>query len=888
MSTLTPMMQQYIEIKSKYKDCILFFRLGDFYEMFFEDAEIASAELEITLTGRDCGLEERAPMCGVPYHAAETYIAKLLSKGYKVAICEQTEDPALAKGIVKREVIRVITPGTLTESSMLDEKKNNFLMSIFKEGYCFGIAVVDLSTGEFVTTKITRGNTTSKLLDEIAKYSPSEIIANSALLEDNEQVKSIRNRFETYISHFGDSYFELENARNRLISKFEKSEHGVQQLFAGRSDSKSLLSEEHLWQSASGALLEYLEQTQKTSLDHIQKLELYEIEEYMVLDVSTRRNLELTETMRDKSRKGTLLWVLDRTNTSMGARMLKKWIEQPLVNIDDINERLAAVEEFKNRFMVRMEIKELLKGVYDIERLTSKIVIGSANCRDLIALKNSLGKLPYIKEILKNCTASLNNKNYNQIDTLEDIYQLIENSIVDDPPVAVKEGGIIKTGFNEEVDKLRKASTEGKDWILQLESTEREKTGIKNLKVGYNRVFGYYIEVTKSYYSQVPSSYIRKQTLSNCERYITQELKEIEDTILGAESKVIELEYSLFLEIKAKIASEVSRIKNTARAIAEIDVLCSLAEVADRESYIMPSVDSGGIIEIKGGRHPVVEKMLEEGTFVPNDTLLDMEENRILIITGPNMAGKSTYMRQVALIVLMAQLGSFVPAEYAKIGVVDRIFTRVGASDDLASGQSTFMVEMTEVANILANATSRSLLVLDEIGRGTSTFDGLSIAWAVIEYISDKEIMGARTLFATHYHELTELEGEIEGVKNYCISVKEKGEDIIFLRKIIRGGADSSYGIQVARLAGLPQVVLDRAKEVLKELEDTDISKKQTRSRRGRAPIEGQIDIFHMNSQTKSKDTIIEEIKKVDISKITPLDALNFIYRLQEKIKKGL
>jgi DNA mismatch repair protein MutS len=780
--------------------------------------------------------------------------------------------------------LRDSTPSNITISKSLNIVRWGLLRNLaaIREGYCFGIAIVDLSTGEFASTKIIRGNTNDKLLDEIAKYSPSEIIASTELFNDEKLLKSIKNRFSAYISPFEEKFFETENALNRIKDNFQDYEF----MESKTKDYKSLLTEEHLWQNAAGALLEYLDQTQKTSLDHIQGLNLYEIEEYMVLDVSTRRNLELTETMRDKSRKGTLLWVLDRTSTSMGARTLRKWVEQPLINVSDISERLEAVNEFKERFMLRMEIRELLKGVYDIERLMSKIVIGSANCRDLIALKNSLGKIPYIKNILKESNAFLNKKNYSQMDSLEDIYKLIEDSIEEDPPATLKEGGIIKTGYNEEVDRLRKATTEGKDWILALELEEREKTGIKNLKVGYNRVFGYYLEVTKSYYSLVPENYIRKQTLSNCERYITQELKEVEDTILGAESKVAELEYHLFLEIKEKIAAQVRRIKDTAKGIAETDVICCLAEVADRESYTMPEICENGVIEIVDGRHPVVEKMLEEGSFVPNNTLIDMDENRLSIITGPNMAGKSTYMRQVALIVLMAQIGSFVPATKAKIGVADRIFTRVGASDDLASGQSTFMVEMSEVAHILSNATSRSLLILDEIGRGTSTFDGLSIAWSVIEYISDSTILGSRTLFATHYHELTELEGKIQGIKNYCISVKERGDDIIFLRKIIRGGADSSYGIQVAGLAGLPQIVLDRAREVLKQLEEADISKKEIKARQRMIPIEGQVDIFHLNSQTKSKDAIIEEIKKVDTSNITPLDALNLIYKLQEKVRR--
>jgi len=873
MASLTPMMQQYLELKEQYKDCILFFRLGDFYEMFFKDAEIASRELEITLTGRDCGLEERAPMCGVPFHAADSYISRLINKGYKVAICEQVEDPALAKGIVKREVIRVITPGTVFDSSMLDERKNNYLMSVYKYGCFFGISVVDVSTGEFSSTNINWGNTVNKLFDEIAKYSPSEIIANSSFFDDTGLVGNIKKRFNVYLSKFSDEYFETNYALDKIKSHFEKCE---------------LLDKEYeLEVNASGALLEYLEQTQKVNLNHIQNISSYKIEEFMVLDASTRRNLELTETMRERSRRGTLLWVLDRTITSMGGRLIRKWIEQPLINVADINERLEAVGEMKEKFMVRMEIRELLKRVYDIERLMGKIIIGNANGRDLVALKNSAGQVPYIKNLLEQCTSSLNKRNYEQIDTLEDIYELIEKSIVDDPPVTIKEGGIIKTGYNEDVDKYRKATTEGKNWVAALENKEREKTGIKNLRVGFNKVFGYYIEVTKSNYSQVPPEYIRKQTLANCERYITQELKEIEDTILGAEEKVIDLEYQLFLEIRDRIASQVSRIKNTARCLAEIDVICSLAEVADRESYSMPEITTEDRIEIIEGRHPVVEKMLGDASFVPNDTLLDMNENRLSIITGPNMAGKSTYMRQVALIVLMAQIGSFVPAKSAKIGIVDKIFTRVGASDDLASGQSTFMVEMSEVANILANATPRSLLILDEIGRGTSTFDGLSIAWSVIEYISDKEKMGCRTLFATHYHELTELEGKLTGIKNYCISVEKNGDDIIFLRKIIRGGADDSYGIQVARLAGVPDIVINRAKEILAELNDADISKRASRVRKNKMLVEGQLDLFSVSHTSKIKDEVVEEIKNIDISTLTPLEALNTLYNLQQKLKKG-
>lgn len=870
---LTPMMQQYLDIKEQYKDCVLFFRLGDFYEMFFKDAETASKELEITLTGRDCGLDERAPMCGIPFHAADSYIARLINKGFKVAICEQVEDPALAKGIVKRDVIRVVTPGTITDGSVLDEKKNNYLLSAYKSSCYFGLAFVDITTGELSATQINWGNTTAKLMDEIAKYSPAEMVVNGEFFNDKALISSIRRRFNVYISSFDDCCFDEERARARIRTSFH--------------DSELLHREFDLSINASGALLEYLEQTQKVNLGHIQKINPYKIEEFMVLDSSTRRNLELTETLREKSRKGTLLWVLDRTMTSMGGRTLRRWVERPLINILDINSRIDAVGELKEKFMVRSEARELLKRVYDIERLMGKIILGSANCRDLIALGNSIGQIPYIKNILKDCSSELNVMNLEKLDELTDVYELIKSSIIEEPPVSVKDGGIIKTGYNPEVDKYRKATTEGKTWIARIESEEREKTGIRNLKVGFNKVFGYYLEVTKSYYQLVPAEYIRKQTLANCERFITQELKEIEDTILGAEEKVIELEYQLFLEVRDKIAARINRIKSTAASLAEIDVLCSLAEVADREGYCRPEMTLEDGIYIEDGRHPVVEKMIESGTFVPNETHLDMEENRLAIITGPNMAGKSTYMRQVALIVLISQIGSYVPASKAVIGVVDRIFTRVGASDDLAAGQSTFMVEMSEVANILDNATSRSLLILDEIGRGTSTFDGLSIAWAVIEFICEKEKLGCRTLFATHYHELTELEGKLTGIKNYCVSVKEKGEDIIFLRKIIRGGADGSYGIQVARLAGVPQAVIDRSKEILSELEAADISKKENRTRKSRIPIDGQVDIFSFNKASKDSNEINEELRAINIPALTPMDAINILYKLQQKVIKG-
>lgn len=868
---LTPMMQQYMEIKDQYDDCILFFRLGDFYEMFFKDAETASRELEITLTGRDCGMEERAPMCGVPFHSADSYISRLINKGYKVAICEQVEDPQLAKGIVKRDVVRVVTPGTVTDSVMLDEKKNNYLMALYKAMNFFGIAFVDLTTGEFTSTSITYGNTVDKLFDEIAKFSPSEIVVNSQFFCDCNLMNAIRKRFGIYISSIEDKCFDRGFVEEKVKHYFK--------------DYRFSKNEFDLYINATGALLEYLEATQKVNLEHIRNLSVYKIDEYMILDMCTRRNLEITETMREKSRKGSLLWVLDRTMTSMGGRVLRKWIEQPLINVYDIRDRLVSVNELKEKFMVRMELRELLKRVYDIERLMGKVVLGNANCRDLVSIKNSIGQIPHIKEVSQELSQNLNVMNYRDLDTLEDIYQLIDQAIIDEPPISVRDGGMIKEGFNDEIDKLKRASIDGKKWIAELERSEREKTGIKNLKVGFNKVFGYYLEVTKSYYSLVPDNYIRKQTLANCERFITKELKEIEDTVLGAEDKLVELEYQMFCQVRGRIAQEILRIKSTARALSQIDVLCSLSEVADRESYVMPEVNEEDTVNISDGRHPVVEKMLKDEAFVPNDVFLNMKDDKIAIITGPNMAGKSTYMRQVALIVLMAQTGSFVPAKSANIGIVDRIFTRVGASDDLAAGQSTFMVEMSEVANILNNATAKSLLILDEIGRGTSTYDGLSIAWAVIEYISDVQKLGARTLFATHYHELTELEGSIEGIKNYCISVEKSGDDITFLRKIIRGGADDSYGVQVAKLAGVPNVVINRAKEILQELENADISKQKKKGKRSERIVEGQIDLFSFNNAQILKDEVLKELKSIDVSTLTPLDALNVLYNLQKKVK---
>ena len=814
MAEFSPMMQKYLETKEEYKDCILFYRLGDFYEMFFDDAILVARELEITLTGKDCGQEERAPMAGVPHHAAEMYIAKLVNKGYKVAICEQLEDPKTAKGIVKRGVIRVVTPGTIVESNMLEERKNNYIMSIFKSGIYFGISVCDISTGEFYSAEIKDNNNFPMLLDEIARYAPSELVINSMMADCTEEMNKIKERFENiYITKFNDKFFNdklesLDLRFNIIDVKGRKIEN---------------IDEKRLSISSIHALVEYIEQTQKTSLDHINKITVYQLSRYMALDINARRNLELTEKMKDKSKKGTLLWVLDRTSTSMGGRQLRRWLNDPLVDVEEINKRLNAVQELKDNIMLRGDIVENLKKVYDIERLAGKMAYGNANARDMVTLKNSLYKLPDVKASLENCKSEFLKELYENLDELQDIYELIDRAIVDDPPMTIKDGGIIKLGYDEEIDKLKTAGTEGKTWLIQLEAEEREKTGIKNLKIGFNKVFGYFIEVTKSYLDQVPERFIRKQTLTNAERYITEELKNLENQILGSEERVINLEYEAFTNIREEISKNIKRLQKTSEVISTLDILASFAEVAEDMNYCMPEVTSSGIIDIKNGRHPVIEKILGVGSFVENDTYLDKEENRLSIITGPNMAGKSTYMRQVALITLMAQVGSFVPAESAKIGVVDKIFTRVGASDDLSMGQSTFMVEMMEVANILKEATSNSLVILDEIGRGTSTYDGLSIAWAVAEFIANKEKCGAKTLFATHYHELTELENKLDGIKNYSIAVKEKGEDIVFLRKIVKGGTDESYGIHVAKLAGVPKDVTVKANDILRSLERKNI-----------------------------------------------------------------
>ena len=870
MAEFSPMMQHYLETKKQYKDCVLFYRLGDFYEMFFEDAEIVSRELELTLTGKDCGQEKRAPMSGIPYHAADSYIAKLIEKGYKVAICEQVEDPKQAKGIVKREVIRVVTPGTVIESNLLEEKKNNYIMAIYKSGLYFGISVCDISTGEFLATQIVEHNNFARLLDEISRYSPAEIIVSDMMFNSKTEIEKIKERFETYISKESEESFDGEY---ELLS-------GMYNIIDDKNEKIKNLSDKKLAIYAINALLKYLEDTQKTSLDHINTIKIYNTTRYMALDINARRNLEITEKMRDKSKKGTLLWVLDKTSTSMGGRLLRRWLNDPLIDRKEINDRLDAVEELKDSIILRGDVVEALKKVYDIERLAGKISYGNANGRDMISLKNSVKQLPEIKKVLSTTGAGLLKEIYENIDTLNDIYEIIEKSIVDEPPIGVKDGGIIKIGYDPEIDKLKLATTEGKKWILELEAKEREQTGIKGLKVGFNKVFGYFIEVTKSNLSMVPDRYVRKQTLTNCERYITEELKNLENQILGAEERVVTLEYNAFCEVRSSIEKQIQRIQKTATLVSTLDVLVSFATVAEDMNYVKPEVDNGGVIDIKEGRHPVIEKMISNSNFVPNDTYLDEEGNRLAIITGPNMAGKSTYMRQVALITLMAQVGSFVPASYAKIGVVDKIFTRVGASDDLSMGQSTFMVEMMEVATILKEATKNSLVILDEIGRGTSTYDGLSIAWAVAEFIADKEKCGAKTLFATHYHELTELEDKLEGIKNYSIAVKEKGEDIIFLRKIVRGGTDESYGIHVARLAGVPKVVTTKANEILRSLERKNILTGKKQENKDKKQVEGQFDMYNYKLAE-----IAHEIDKINLNELTPIDALNTLVKIKEKMK---
>ena len=878
MAALTPMMQQYVEVKEKYKDCILFYRIGDFYEMFFEDAITASKVLEITLTGKDCGQEERAPMCGVPYHACDVYLNKLIENGFKVAICEQVEDPKLAKGLVKRDVIRVVTPGTNMSQAILDENTNNYLMSIYLSKDMSGVSVVDITTGEFKTCRI---SSIAKLADEINKYSPSEIIGNDDFLNAPLDFEYMKDRQKIAISKTPEHYFNqsiCEDVISRQLGTNNMAGLGLSDM------PESIYS--------TGALLQYLHETQKNSLEHINKLEIYSIDDYMTIDSSTRRNLELTETLRDKNRKGSLLWVLDKTKTAMGARLLKNYIEQPLIMEDEINNRLDAIEAFNNDVITRDEIREYLNPIYDMERLMTRISLRTANPRDLIAFKSSLKLLPFIKRLVAAFDTTLFKKMYEDLDELTDLYELLESSINEEPPILIREGGIFKDGYLNDIDVLKNAKTDGKTWLADLEAREREKTGIKNLKVKYNKVFGYYFEVTNSFKSLVPEYFIRKQTLANAERYTSKELDELAGTIIGSEDKLTALEYQEYVKLRDRLAGELVRVQKTAHCIAVLDVMASLSYVAVANNYIRPEISTDGVIDIKDGRHPVVEKMTANDMFIANDTYLNNLESRISIITGPNMAGKSTYMRQTALIVLMAQIGSFVPASHAHIGICDRIFTRVGASDDLASGQSTFMVEMSEVANILRNATKNSLLILDEIGRGTSTYDGLSIAWAVVEYISNSELLGAKTLFATHYHELTELEGKLSSVNNYCIAVKEDGDDIVFLRKIIKGGADRSYGIQVAKLAGVPDIVIKRANEICNTLIDADINTKikdikvrndfsDSKSKKNNK-ADGQMSLF----ADFNESAIIQEIKTADLGNMTPMKALLYLNELQERLNK--
>ena len=904
---LTPMMRQYFEIKENYKDCILFFRLGDFYEMFFEDAETAARELELVLTGRDCGLEKRAPMCGIPFHASNSYIGRLVAKGYKVAICEQVEDPKFAKGIVKRDVIKVITPGTYTDSSFVEETKNNYIMTIYADlerNRC-SLAITDISTGDFLATEgeLEKG----VILDEISKFNPKEIILLDSL--DQELIKDITLTTPALISRKPIEYFE------------ENFEEVLNNQFGEKSNSLSLMVKK-----SSNALVKYILDTQKISLTNINDIEVYSLVDFMTIDLSSRRNLELTENLREKSKKGSLLWVLDKTETSMGSRMLRRWIEEPLVNKEKITLRLNAVEELFNDLSLNDSLKEALHDIYDIERILGKISNKNANAKDLIALKTSIGKIPNVKGIIENCTSSLLKNYHHNLDDLRDIYELLEKSIKEDPSLTLKDGDLIKDGFNSEIDELRLAKTNGKDWISSLENREREFTGIKSLKVGFNKVFGYYIEISKANYSSIPEGrYIRKQTLANAERFITPELKEIEEKLLGASEKLCSLEYDIFLDIRNEVENHIDRLKTTAKIIAELDCISNLAFVALENDFIKPEINEDGETKIENGRHPVVEKVIPKGEFIPNDTIINKDDNQLLIITGPNMAGKSTYMRQVAIITLMCQIGSFVPASKANISVVDKIFTRIGASDDLAGGKSTFMVEMWEVSNILKNATENSLVLLDEVGRGTSTYDGLSIAWSVIEYICKNKNLRCKTLFATHYHELTKLEGEIHGVRNYSVAVKEVDNNIIFLRKIIEGGADQSYGIEVAKLAGIPDEVINRAKEILETLEmesskdnldlalkEVNASKEEMKEASIKASyevketlveedkIEIKEEVISKSSEAKThkeddqiqldfsaigKDNLIKELSEVDILSLNPMEAMNRLYALVKEAK---
>lgn len=865
---LTPMMQQYMSIKDQYKDCILFFRLGDFYEMFFEDAITASRELEITLTAKNCGMEEKAPMCGVPHHSAEGYINKLINKGYKVAIGEQVEDAAVAKGIVKRDVVRVVTPGTNMNLQSLEADRHNYLLAVYQNIAHYGLAYVDITTGDFYVTQVSGYE---KVLDELAKIQPSEIICNETVSGNEHLMTAIQSRFKSFVTVKENYVFDNERCKEHIMSQLKvKAVEGLG------------LNEHVEAMIASGALIQYLIETQKSHLEHLTHIKYYATDDFMLLDLSTRRNLELVETLREKERRGSLIWVLDKTKTAMGARMLRQYIEQPLVNKAAINKRLDGVEELYDSIMLREELREYLMPIYDIERLMSRISCQTANGRDLQSFKQSIAMIGPIKTLLSNLSSDIYKNIYESMDDLMDLYEWIDEAVEEEPPVTIREGKLIREGYHEEVDRLRNASRDGKSWLADLEEKERERTGIKNLKIKYNKVFGYYLEVTNSYLSLVPEDYMRKQTMSNGERFITPELKEMENTILGAEEKLIALEYELFITLRERLGENVKRIKQTADLLSQVDVLQSLAEAAYKENFTRPTVTEDGVIDIKEGRHPVVEKMMDNDRFICNDTYLDESSHRFSIITGPNMAGKSTYMRQVALITLMSQVGSFVPASSASISICDRIFTRVGASDDLASGQSTFMVEMTEVANILRNGTKDSLIILDEIGRGTSTFDGLSIAWAVVEYIVSVGSIGAKSLFATHYHELTELEGKIEGVQNYCISVKEEGDDIIFLHKIVPGGANNSYGIQVAKLAGVPEPVVARAKMILKELDKADITKHAESIKVMEIPEPDEA--IQLNLFGSDHEEILAALRNLDVNALTPIEALNQLANLKSKL----
>ena len=869
---LSPMMEQYFEIKSQYPDMLLFFRLGDFYEMFFDDAKTASEELDLVLTGRDCGQEERAPMCGVPFHSADNYIAKLVNRGYKVAICEQLEDPKLVKGLVKRDVVRIITPGTVIEGSMLDDAVNNYLCCICRNEKETGLCFADVSTAEFHLTSIKDENAQEQIIDKLSAYQPREVLVNSSALDFQQVADFIKTRLGTKVQLLDDEKFDFEECTNLILETLKKEEISSLSLGSSRAVVCAL-----------GAVIDYLKTVQKKDeIETPADIDYFDNEEYMKLDMSARRNLELTKSMMTGDKKHSLLWVIDKTKTAMGKRMIRNWIERPLMSVSLISKRQNAVGELFDRPEMRDKVRSALIGISDIERLMTRIAYSTANAKELKSLQATLEKLPEIKALVSDASTALLKEINSNIDLLTDVKELIETAISDEPPFTVREGGMIKDGYNAEIDELKSIINDGASIIASIEARQREETGIPKLKVGYNRVFGYYIEVTNSYKDMVPDTYIRKQTLTNCERYITQELKDLEGKILGAKDRVIALEYEVFCKVRNEVSAEVVRIQKTAKALAMLDTLASLAEVAVTNNYVCPHINNNGVIDIKDGRHPVVEALMNGGIFVPNDTSLNKDDNRCMIITGPNMAGKSTYMRQIALIVLLAQVGSFVPARSAEIGIVDAIFTRVGASDDLASGRSTFMVEMSEVAAILKNATQNSLIILDEIGRGTSTFDGMSIARAVLEFVCKKKTLGAKTLFATHYHELTAMEGMLDGVSNYSIAVKKRGDDITFLRRIVRGGADESFGIEVAKLAGVPDSVVKRAKVILKELESCkiDIDFKAENS------FEEEEEEIQYNFSANGKNEILEILKATDINTLTPIEAMQTLYDLKKKAEE--